>query len=507
MNRKIGAVLSYIYMILEVLSTLLLTPFIINSLGDAEYGVYKLVASVTIYLLLLDLGMGNSVVRYVAKYKENKDIESSRKFVGVCIIFYSIVSFVVLALGFVLITFFQDIFAKGLSYEEIELSKKLMLLTVINAAITLGASVFNNIIIAYSKFTVSKGTSIIQIIVRFALTIIALKLGYRSIAIVTINLLLTIASRLFYAIYVLYIIKLRPKFKNIDFSFIKDIVAYSSFILLQMIATQINCYADQVLLGMFVASSSVIIAVYGVGAQLVQYFQSIGQALGGILMPGVVKMVENGATPKQLQNEMVRIGRFSFSILGLIFVGFVVNGREFLYWWVGDSYKDSYYVALMLMFAYVFILTENIGTQILWAKNKHQLQSIVKLAIVLINIGLTILLIKWKPLFGATLGTFISLMLGDVLCMNFVFRKEIGISLKGYYCGLFKGILPCLLISLTVGYLLTLVNWTGFFAMVVNILIMVLAYAVTMFFFGFNKSEKELLLSIIRRFTIRKKEV
>ena len=145
MNRKIGAVLSYIYMILEVLSTLLLTPFIINSLGDAEYGVYKLVASVTIYLLLLDLGMGNSVVRYVAKYKENKDIESSRKFVGVCIIFYSIVSFVVLALGFVLITFFQDIFAKGLSYEEIELSKKLMLLTVINAAITLGASVFNNI--------------------------------------------------------------------------------------------------------------------------------------------------------------------------------------------------------------------------------------------------------------------------------------------------------------------------------------------------------------------------
>ena len=85
MNRKIGAVLSYIYMILEVLSTLLLTPFIINSLGDAEYGVYKLVASVTIYLLLLDLGMGNSVVRYVAKYKENKDIESSRKFVGVCI--------------------------------------------------------------------------------------------------------------------------------------------------------------------------------------------------------------------------------------------------------------------------------------------------------------------------------------------------------------------------------------------------------------------------------------
>lgn len=505
MNRKIGAVLSYTYMILEVISTLLLTPFIISSLGDAQYGVYKLVASVTIYLLLLDLGMGNSVVRYVAKYKENKDIESSRKFVGVCIIFYCAVSLVVLALGFVLLGCFENIFATGLTLEEIELSKKLMLLTVVNAAITLGGSIFNNIIIAYSKFAVSKGTSIVQIILRFALTVIALELGYRSVAIVAINLLLTIASRLFYAIYVLYVIKLKPKFKQIDFSFIKDIVAYSSFILLQMIATQINCYADQVLLGMFVASSSVIIAVYGVGAQLVQYFQSIGQALGGILMPGVVKMVESGASPKQIQNEMVRIGRFSLSILGIIFVGFAVNGKAFLDWWVGNSYEDSYYVALMLMFAYVFILTQSIGTQVLWAKNKHQMQSIIKFFIVLVNVGLTILLIKWKPLFGATLGTFISLMLGDVLCMSFVFKKEIGISLKEYYVGLFKGILPCLIASLASGYLFMLLNLSGLLGMILNILVMVIVYACTMFFFGFNDSEKKLLKGILSKFTGKRK--
>lgn len=504
MNRKTGAVLSYIFMIIEVLSTLLLTPLIISSLGDAEYGVYKLIASVTGYLLLLDLGMGNSVVRYVAKFKETNDPDSNRKFIGVCIIFYSIISLVVIALGGLLIAFFQDIFAKGLSASEIELSKKLLVLTVLNAAVTLGTSVFNNIIIAYSRFTVSKGSAIIQVLARIVLTIVALELGFKSISIVAINLVLTVAVRFYYIIYVLYVLKLKPKFRNIDFSFIKEIVAYSSFILLQMIATQINSYADQVLLGMFVTSSAVIIGIYGVGSQIVQYFQSIGQALGGVLMPGVVKLVEKGATPKELQNEMVRIGRYSFCLLGIIFAGFAVNGKTFLSLWVGDGYTNSYYVALILMFAYLIILTESIGTQILWAKNKHQLQSVIKCFIVIANVVFTIYLIKWNPLIGATIGTFISLMLGDVLCMNIVFKKEIGISLKGYYFGLIKGILPCLMLSSISGYLLLFFDLPAFFSIALNIVVMVAVYAVTLWLFGFNNAEKELVKSIVGKLKFKR---
>ncbi len=497
MSRKAGALLSYVFMILEVLSTLLLTPLIIKSLGNAEYGVYKLVASVTGYLLLLDLGMGNSVIRYVAKYKENKDIENERKYIGVSIIFYSIVSVAVIILGVLLIVFFENIFSAGLSDEEIFLSRKLLALTVLNAAIMLGTSVFNNIIIAHSNFIISKGTAIIQIILRIILTAAAMMLGFKSIAIVAINLVLTVITRLFYLIYVLYSMKLRPKFKGVKFGFIKEIIAYSSFILLQMVATQINSYADQVLLGIFVASSAGIIGIYGIGSQIVQYFQSVGQALGGILMPGVIKLVENEATPEQLQKEMIRIGRYSFSFLGIIFVCFIINGNAFISLWIGEGYHQSYYVALILMLAYMFILTESIGTQILWAKNKHQLQSVIKFTIVIANVILTVFLMKWNPLIGATLGTFISLVLGDILSMNIVFYKEIGISLKEYYSELFKGILPCLILSGLSGYLVTLFDLTGIIGFALNVVIMVLVYAVLMMVFGFNIDEKQMLKGIV----------
>ena len=161
MNRKIGVILSYILMIFEVLSTLLLTPIIIRTLGQAEYGVYKLVVSVNAYLLLLDLGVGNAIIRYISKYKAENDIQSERKFFGVILIYYSIIAVIILFLGIVLVYIFPDIFAKGLNAREIELGKSLLVITTINSAITIGTTAFNNIIIAYENFFISKGTTII----------------------------------------------------------------------------------------------------------------------------------------------------------------------------------------------------------------------------------------------------------------------------------------------------------------------------------------------------------
>ena len=497
MGRKVGVVLSYILMIFEVMSTLLLTPFIISTLGQAEYGVYKLVASVTAYLLLLDLGVGNAVVRYVSKFKEENNLQQSRKFLGVCLLFYSVIAFICLLLGGVLIYLFPTVFAKGLTAAEIALSQKLLALTTINAAVALGTSVFNNYIIGYSRFKVSKGASIIQICIRMLLTVLALKANMGSVGIVAVNLLMTVICKGFYAFYVLFKMKILPLFKGLQSSFIKEVVIYSSFILLQMIATQINSCADQVLLGIFVSGSSILIGIYGVGAQVTQYFQSIGAAFNGVLMPGIVASVEKGASSTELQKEMIRIGRFSICILSIIWVGFFTFGKQFITLWAGKDNFQAYYVALILMTAYLIINAEGIGTQILWALNKHKEQSILKIAIVLLNIILTIILIKWRPILGATIGTFISLILGDVVVMNIVFKKYIGINLWKYYYGLFKGILPCTIISGILGFAFSLIGLSGWWGLIINLLFITSIYVITMFLFGFNKNEKHLILEIL----------
>lgn len=499
MNRKVGVILSYIMMIFEVLSTLLLTPFILRTLGQAEYGVYKLSAALVSYLLLLDLGVGNAVVRYMAKYRAQNDEIQARRFLGVATLYYGGIALLSLLIGSGLIMIFPKAFSKGLSGTEIILAQKLLFITILNSAVTLATSAYNNVIIAYEKFAFSKGWSIIQIVLRMILTIVVLKMGMGSLGIVVVHFILTVICRGVFIFYVTFRLHLLPLFKGIKFDFVKEVFVYSSFILLQMIATQINAFADQILLGVFVSSSAVVIAVYGIGAQIVQYFQSIGTAVTGVLMPGVVNLVEKKASPKQLCDEMVRIGRTIFMMLSLIWVLFALYGRQFITLWAGQENENAFYVALILMFAYIFILTESMGSQILWAMNAHKEQSISKVCIVLLNIVLTIILIRWNPLLGATIGTFISLIVGDVGVMNIVFVKKIGINLKDYYCGLIQGILPSLMITAAAGMVISLFNLSGWLGFMCNVAMMVLIYFVCMWLFGFSKYEKKLVMSIINR--------
>ena len=79
-NRKLGAVLSYVYIIATTLIQLIYTPFLIRSLGQSEYGLYSLINSVIGYLTILDLGFGNAIIVYTAKYRAQKNMTKKKNY-------------------------------------------------------------------------------------------------------------------------------------------------------------------------------------------------------------------------------------------------------------------------------------------------------------------------------------------------------------------------------------------------------------------------------------------
>ncbi len=507
MNRKSGVAFSYFLLIAEVFSTLLFTPILIKSLGQAEFGVYKLVGAVTAYLGLLDLGIGNAIIRFMSKYRANNDIQRQQTFLGISTVYYLIVACIAVISGVVITIYFPSVFAKGLTPAEISKAQTLMYITTVNTAVVLGTSAYANTIFAYERFAFSKGTTIISTLLKVVVGISLLKCGMGSVSIVVSQLVLTVIFRVMYVVYVISKLKIRPKLKGGNSAFLKEVISYSLLILLQMVATQINEMADQVLLGIFAASASVIISVYAVGSQIVQYFQSIGASMNNVLMPGVVRMVEKGANEKELQNEMTRIGRLIFMVLSIVWVVFLVFGKDFIILWAGRENSQGYTVAVSLMLPYLLIIPQSIGSQILWAKNKHLGQSIIKISVALANIFLTISLIKWNPLIGATIGTSVSLLLGDVGAMSFVFKKDIGLNLKTYYLDLLRGIVPCLLITLVTGLLIRCMHFSdyGWIGLVTNCTFMLAVYCLIMWLEGMNTYEKSLVNSILVKLHVMKK--
>lgn len=499
MNRKIGVILSYVLMVFEVASTLLVTPLILRTLGQAEYGIYRLSGTIVTYLLLLDLGIGNAQIRFLSKYRANNDTLQLRKFFGVSILYYAAIALLALLIGIGLVIVYPTVFAKGLTANEIILGQKLLVVTLLTTFVTLLTSPFANVLIAFERFSASRGSAIISTAIKIVITFIALKLGFGSVGLVVINLVITLASRFFYVVYVFLKLKLKPLLKNIKGAFIKEIIVYSSFILLQMIATQINSSMGQILLGSLVSSSAVIIAVYSVGTQIVQYYQSIGSSITGVLMPGIVKLIEDKPQPKKICDEMIRIGRLILIVLLLILIGFILCGKQFILLWAGNENIDAYGVAVILLFAYMMVLTQSVGGQFLWAMNAHKEQSILKLIIVVLNVFVTLFLMKLNALYGIVLGTFASLIIGDVILMNIIFKQKIGISLSQYYKGLFKGFIPCAIITLVVGSFFQLLKLSGWIGLICNILFVIIVYSASLFLFGMNDYERNLLRDMLNK--------
>ena len=72
---KSGVLLSYALIFVNTIYGLLVTPFILRYVGDSAYGVYKSVASISASLAVMDLGLGTTMTRYMARYNatEKKD--------------------------------------------------------------------------------------------------------------------------------------------------------------------------------------------------------------------------------------------------------------------------------------------------------------------------------------------------------------------------------------------------------------------------------------------------
>jgi len=64
---KVGALVSYLALGINILTGLIYTPWMINSIGRENYGLFTLSMSV-ISLFVFDFGLSSAVSRFMAKY-------------------------------------------------------------------------------------------------------------------------------------------------------------------------------------------------------------------------------------------------------------------------------------------------------------------------------------------------------------------------------------------------------------------------------------------------------
>lgn len=493
---KIGAILSYVNILISIIVNLGYTPIMIRLLGQSEYGLYSLIGSLVAYLSVLDLGLGNTIVRYVSKNRAvgNKKFESELN--GLFLVIYSIIGLITLILGSVLYFNIGNIFGETLSFDQIERAKVMMILLIFNTAISFPLCVFSALMYAYERFIFLRIFNIISVILKPIIALPFLFIGYGAVTLVVTATIINIAclsANVYYCF----------KYLNIHFSkghfekaFLYEISGYAFFIFLNAIMDKIYWGTGQFILGMI--SGTIQVAIYAIAMQFMNMYIQFSNAIGSILLPKVTMMVGNGATKMELTNLMIKIGRVQYIIISYILIIFFLVGKEFIYLWVGEAYLSAYLMILILMIGLLIELVQNAGIAILQAMNLNRYRMTVYTIVAVINIFTSVVLAKMYGGLGCAISTAIALLISTGLIMNRYYHKYIGIDIPLFWKNIIH-MMPSafILIILVEIFQMNISLEYSWLYFVIKVVIYTLIYMILMYFIGMNGYEKNLCRSAI----------
>ncbi|KML25016.1 oligosaccharide flippase family protein [Rossellomorea marisflavi] len=487
---KIGAILSYLSIMITTIIALIYTPIIIRLLGQSEYGLYSMIGSISAYLSIMDLGLGNAIVRYISRNRAIGNKEAEAKLNGMFLLFYSMIGALTIIVGFIVYSTVDNVFGSTLNTMEIKKAKIMVIVIIINFALSFPLAIFGSILQAYEKFVFVKLVSIIRSLAVPLMTLPFLFSGFGSISMVVVSSIVNIICLLFNVYYCFRKLRIKVRFGKPDYSLIKEIIGYSFFVFLGIIVDQINWNTGQIILG--ATSGTVVVAVFAIAIQFVRLYLQFSTSISGLFLPRVSIMVANNATSSDLSNIMIKYGRVQYIILAYILSGFILYGREFIELWAGSNYISAYYMVLIIMIPITIPLIQNIGLSILQAKNLQGFRSVVLIIIAILNVSISIPLSKNLGGIGVALGTGISYIVGNGLIMNLYYHRKIGLKILDFWKDIIFLSIP-VIIALTLGFGLDYTIPKGNLSLIIiKIMLFSLGYFCLMWFKGFNEYERKL---------------
>ena len=495
---KIGAILSYAIIVVNMLVGILYTPILTAKLGQSEYGLYSLVTSVISYLTILDFGFGNAIIIYTTRYKVSNQKEKEEKLHGMFLIIYTVIGAIAGIIGAILWLNVDKLFGNSMNYEELQKAKVLMGILTLNLTITFPLSIFSSIITAYEKFIFSKVLNLIRIILNPIVMLVLLNFGYKSIALVVLNTTFNIGTLVINYIYCKKNLNTKLKFGKLDTKLLKEIMAYSVWIFLNSIMDKINWNVDQFILGTICGTT--VVAIYSVASQLNQMYLNFSTAIAGVMLPKVAKMEEQNASDEEFSHVFIQTGRIQYIVMALIMSGFLLYGQEFInIVWVGPEYSQSYIIACILMLPLTIPLIQNVGLNIIQAKNQYKFRVIVLFIFSIFNLIISIFLSKLYGGIGAAIGTSLSIIFGQIIFMNIFYYKKTHIDIPRFWKNILKISVPVVITFVIAIALKRLIPISNTLQLIIQILVYVVIYVIMMWKFGTNQYEKKLFSKIIKK--------
>ena len=495
-QRKVGVILSYISMGANALIGFIYIPMLLAFLTKEQYGLYQLVGSMIAYIAVMDFGLANTTVRYYSRLRALKDIRGQENLLATMLRLYMGIAVAIIVVGIILLYVLLPFYTKTLSATDLITAKQVYWIMLFNLAIVIPGHIFYAIIQSHEKFIFLRCATLLNIILQPLLVFIVLHYRASIVMLVVVQTLCNLCLFIANAYYSIFKLKAHFHLHKWDGKFVKEIIFFSFFIFLNAILDQVYWKTGQLILGAIVGT--VIVAIYSVAIQLIIAYIGFSANVSTVFLPKLSALATQDSMD-EINAIFLKVGRLQFYIVMLLFWGFVLFGRQFLYIWVGDSFMPAYVYTIILMASLIIPLVQNTGILILQAKNKHAFRAIVFVIIAILNVCVSIPLAKQYGAIACAATTAGCLFLGQGLILNIYYAK-LGIHIVKFFTQIGKIFITILLPVGIAGILLMKMGkQPSILVLGIEIVVFTAFYVLTIWMLSMNKYEKNLFLKPLKK--------
>lgn len=489
-QRKIGAVLGYLNILLQMVVNFLYIPLLLYYIGKEEFGLYQLIGSLIAYFIVMDFGLSDMVVRFYVRYITIKDDIGAENILAIARRGYVILCIFILLIGFVGYVFIPAWFDNTMTKEEIDEGMNIYILLLFNFVITMLGMIYKAVINARQKFLFLRGIACLQTVMQPILVLAILQAWPCAYAVAAATSIVNVLFILWQIVYVKRILRVRIKYHYWNNKLLHGVGHFMLMQVIVLVTDMVFLKTNQVILGLI--SGTVMVAIYAIAANIQQAYMSLSCSISGVFLPHVTEMVVKNANSVELSSMFIRIGRLQFFILGLVGSGFVIFGQEFIELWAGEGFEDSYWIALLIMLPFTTDLIQNVGFAILQAKNRYGIRAMVQTIMAVINIMLAIPLGMKYGGIGCAAATGLCMFLGNGVGMSYCYSKFLHLQMKKFWGQIITMLFKVSLLTAAVYVVNCFLPEAGGVLFVVKVIAYTAIYGVMAYLFGFNKYERSL---------------
>jgi len=413
-NLITGTATKYIVVALNIGLGAVLMPFTVRHLGQTQYGLWMLVASMTTYFQLLDLGYGNGVVRHLVEADRRGDIDDVNRIASTFVCVYAAIAVAATVAIGVMLLYIVPRFPH-LSSAQVRAAQLLLAVSGARVAIGFPLTVFGAVTNARQGFVLNNLVASATVLVSALCTYVVLEAGGGLVVLVTVTTAVNLAGYAGYAwnaYRVMPDLRIRPS--HFSVARWREVTSFSLYLFVINVAAQISFNIDNIVIGAFLGPAAV--AIYTVALRLAEYQRRLCDQFSGMLFPVAMAFGadRNRTALRRTLVEGNRVGMTLVAGAAVVLIGF---SQPLIVRWMGPAFAGSVMPFDVLAIAGIIVVGQAASANVLIAVGRHRVVTWIWLGEAIVNLALSLVLVRTMGLTGVAVGTLIPLTIGHLIVM------------------------------------------------------------------------------------------